>query len=191
VLLAGAWAGCGGASDKGKPAASEDELAGGLISPRIQAPPIALRSYRGDEVRLSQFRGKVVLVSFLYTHCPDVCPLIAGNLKVVHDQLKDKGQNVEMLAVSTDPAGDTRRAVVKFLRSHGVLGDLDYLVGTRSELKPVWRRWHIAVAPGKRGRVGHSSLVYGVSPRGRLVTIYPANFLPADIVHDVPRLTTL
>lgn len=184
-------AGCGTAKSTSTQAGSGGELSGGVLSPKRQAPPIALDSYGGDRVRLSQFRGKVVLVSFLYTNCPDVCQLIAGNLKVVHDKLGERARGVEMLAVSTDPRGDTRRTVTAFLRSHGVAGVLDYLIGSKSDLLPVWRRWHIAVAPGKRGLVGHSGLVYGVSARGRLVTIYPANFRPADIVHDIPKLAAL
>ena len=98
---------------------------------------------------------------------------------------------MEILAVSTDPLGDTRRRVTGFLRSRGVAGVLDYLIGTKAELLPVWRRWHIGVAPGKHGLVGHSALVYGVSARGKLVTIYPANYRPADIVRDIPRLAAI
>jgi protein SCO1/2 len=192
LVACGSVAGCGSAKGTSKKKASNNtEFVGGVLSPRVQAPPIDLRSYRGNKVRLSQFRGKVVLMSFLYTHCPDVCPLIAGNLKVVHDKLGARARDVEMLAVSTDPHGDTRRTVSKFLRSRGVAGDLDYLIGSKSELLPVWRRWHIGVAPGKHGLVGHSALVYGVSARGKLVTIYPSNFRPTDIVRDIPRLAAI
>ena len=53
---------------------------GSVASPIKAAPAIALRNQLGRPVSLSQYRGKVVLVTFLYTHCPDVCPLIAGNL---------------------------------------------------------------------------------------------------------------
>ena len=179
---------CGGGSDAAtKPA----DLAGGTITPRQTAPPIALRDYQGKPVTLAEHRGKVVLLTFLYTHCPDICPLIAGNLRVVQNELKDKVRDVVMLAVSTDPRGDTPRTVSKFLRDHRMAGRMDYLIGSPAQLRPVWKRWSIAARPGKKGLVAHSSLVYGISPKGKLISIYPANFAPADIVHDVPILENL
>ena len=96
-----------------------------------------------------------------------------------------------MLAVSTDPRGDTPGNVATFLRRHQMTGKMDYLIGSPAELRPVWKRWRIASRRGKHGLVAHSSLVYGVSPRGKIVTIYPANFTPSDIVHDVPLLARL
>ena len=179
---------CGGGSDAAtKPA----DLAGGTITPRQSAPAIALRDYQGKPVTLAEHRGKVVLLTFLYTHCPDICPLIAGNLRVVQNELKDKVRDVVMLAVSTDPRGDTPRTVTKFLRDHRMAGRMDYLIGSPAQLRPVWKRWSIAAKPGKKGLVAHSSLVYGISPKGKLISIYPANFAPADIVHDVPILENL
>jgi protein SCO1 len=189
VVAAGATlAACGGGSSS---KATSADLVGGTISPRISAPPIALRDYSGKRVTLAESRGKVVLLTFLYTHCPDVCPLIAGNLRVVQNQLKDKAKDVVVLAVSTDPRGDTPRNVAKFLRIHRMTGRMDYLIGSSAQLRPVWKRWSIAAKRGKQGLVAHSSLVYGVSPRGKLISIYPSNFAPADIVHDVPILEKL
>jgi protein SCO1/2 len=190
-LLALSALGCGAARSSSKHANSQSDFVGSVLTPRIQAPPLALRSYRGSEVRLSRFRGKVVLLTFLYTHCPDVCPLIAGNLRVVHEQIHNEASRVEMLAVSTDPRGDTPRIVKKFLKARGVTGQLDYLIGSQAELRPVWRRWHVGAMAGKHGLVGHSALVYGISASGKLVTIYPSNFRPTDIEHDIPRLAAL
>jgi protein SCO1 len=181
---------CGGGSDS-SPAATSADLVGGTISPRISAPPVTLRDYTGKRVTLSESRGKVVLLTFLYTHCPDVCPLIAGNLRVVQNRLKDKAKDVVMLAVSTDPRGDTPRNVSKFLRLRRMTGRMDYLIGSSAELRPVWKRWSIAAKRGKHGLVAHSSLVYGISAKGKLISIYPSNFAPSDIVHDVPILEKL
>jgi protein SCO1/2 len=188
VVVGSALTACGGGSSAAtKPA----DLAGGTITPRQSAPAIALRDYKGKPVTLAEQRGKVVLLTFLYTHCPDVCPLIAGNLRVVQNELKDKAKDVVMLAVSTDPRGDTPGNVAKFLRIHRMAGRMDYLIGSPAQLRPVWKRWSIAAKRGKNGLVAHSSLVYGISPKGKLISIYPANFAPSDIVHDVPILETL
>src|SRR5438445_9600639 len=56
--------------------------ADGLLSPPRPAPPLALRNYMGQPVDIASYRGRAVLVTFLYTSCPDVCPLIASNLRV-------------------------------------------------------------------------------------------------------------
>ena len=59
--------------------------AAGLLSPVEPAPPLALRNYLGQPVNIDSYRGKAVLVTFLYTNCPDVCPLITSNLRVAQN----------------------------------------------------------------------------------------------------------
>src|SRR6202035_4855716 len=59
--------------------------AAGLLSPAVPAPALLLRNYLGQPVNLDAYRGKAVLVTFLYTHCPDVCPLITSNLRVAQN----------------------------------------------------------------------------------------------------------
>jgi protein SCO1 len=150
------------------------------------APDFALRNVDGRVVRLSQFRGRVVLLTFVYSHCPDVCPLIVENLKAAQKQL---GGRAQIVAVSVDPRGDTPRAVRAFLRAHRMTGRMEYLLGSRRELARVWRRYGIAVAATPEDReVGHSGAVVGITARGRRRTRYPPTFRPAWIVHDVPLL---
>jgi cytochrome oxidase Cu insertion factor (SCO1/SenC/PrrC family) len=66
---------------------------------------------------------------------------------------------------------------------------MDYLLGSRSQLARTWKAWDVAVALGK-GKViaGHSAVVYGITASGRMAVVYPSNFDPAQIVHDVPLL---
>jgi len=163
---------------------------GGVVSPVKAAPPISLQDYLGRHVTLRQYRGKVVLVTFLYTHCPDVCPLIASNLKVTLARLGAAAGRVQAIAVSVDPRGDTRTSVADFLRVRGMTGKMEYLVGSAGQLGRVWSAWNVGSQrdASKPDLVAHSALVYGITASGKLVTIYPANFDPADIVHDVPML---
>ena len=112
----------GGAS-KSAPA---DGLAGFRVTPVEPAPGLSLRDYRGKLVNLSAYRGKAVLVTFLYTHCPDVCPLITSNLRVAQAKLGAEASKLQIVAVSVDPHGDTpprRRGVPEGARDdrpHGV-----------------------------------------------------------------------
>src|SRR5689334_12407350 len=163
---------------------------GGVVSPVKDAPPISLQDSLGRHVTLQQYRGKVVLVTFLYTHCPDVCPLIASNLKITLSRLGTAAGKVQAIAVSVDPRGDTPNNVADFLRVRGMTGKMEYLVGSAGQLGPVWSAWNVGSQrdASKPELVAHSALVYGITASGKLRTIYPANFDPADIVHDVPLL---
>jgi protein SCO1 len=153
------------------------------------APDFALRNANGRVVRLSQFRGGAVLLTFVYSHCADVCPLIVEKLKAAQGQLGRRARGVQILAVSVDPRGDTPRAVRAFLRAHRMTGRMEYLLGSRRELARVWRRYGIAVDATPEDReVGHSATVVGITATGRRRTLYPATFRPAWIVHDVPLL---
>ena len=165
-------------------------FAGAELSPIRQAPPIDLRDALGHRVTLAQDRGKVTLVTFLYTHCPDVCPLIASNLALTEHKLGAKARDVALVAVSVDPRRDTPAAVKQFVRQHQLTGRMEYLIGNADQLARTWKAWNVGSKADASNPqfVAHSALVYGVSAKGRLTTIYPANFKPADIVHDVPLL---
>src|SRR5215204_5260231 len=166
------------------------KYAGTAVSPPRQAPPLVLEDSLGRKVRLRDYRGKVVLLTFLYTNCPDICPLIASNLRVVQAELGSAATDVQIVAVSTDPRGDTPAAVNAFLKAHRMTGRMEYLIGSRKQLAPVWKSWYVDArpVPGPDKRIGHSQIVYGIAPRGEIRATYPGDFKPAQIVHDVPLL---
>jgi protein SCO1/2 len=177
------------------PGGAQQEAAGSgylgtLALPAQQAPAIHLRNYLGQPVTLSEYRGKAVLVTFLYANCPTVCPLIASNLRVALNMLGRRASKVQVIAVSVDPRGDTPANVARFVREHGMLGRMQYLIGSAAELAPTWAAWKVGSSRevGQPDLVAHSALVYGISASGRLTTIYPATFEPSEIAHDVPRL---
>lgn len=159
-----------------------------LASP-APAPPMVLDNYLGQRVDLQSYRGRAVLITFIYTHCPDVCPLIVASLHNALDALGPMARKVAVVGVSTDPRGDTARTVRAFLAERGMLGRMQYLVGSRSTLAPVWRAWGIdASRPTATDEVAHTAVVYGITASGRIVTAYPSNFTPSQIAHDVPLL---
>jgi protein SCO1 len=193
VLAAMLLAGCGSQSstEKTQPAATEDsKYSGGEVNPAKPAEPLVLHDSLGRLVNLDEYRGKAVLVTFIYTHCPDVCPLIVSHLKTAQALLGPKAKGLQIVAVSTDPRGDTPKTVAAFLKAHGMTGKMQYLIGNRQELGRVWKDWGIVARPAKAGRdlVEHSALVYGIAANGKITTLYPANFSPSQIVHDVPLL---
>jgi protein SCO1/2 len=190
LLAALVVAGCGGSSGAETFGAGAPRFAGAEASPPREEAPLRLRNYLGEPVDLAGYRGKAVLVTFIYTHCPDVCPLIVSHMKTALALLGQKARDVQIVAVSTDPRGDNRRTVAAFLKAHGMTGRMQYLIGSRAELGRVWKAWNIVAKPAKAGRdlVEHSALIYGIGASGKVTTLYPANFKPSQLVHDVPLL---
>lgn len=165
---------------------------GQVLEPLKPAPSFGgLRNYLGEPVSLAAYRGKAVLVTFLYTHCPDICPLITSQL---HNTLEKLGpfrdRQVQIVAVSVDPRGDNPQTVAAFLKAHEMTGRMKFLIGSAVQLGPVWKSWNVGSTrdAGNPELVAHTALVYGVSASGKLVTIYPENFQPGQIVHDLPKL---
>lgn len=172
---------------------ASSRFSGSLASPPELEPPLRLRNYRGEQVNVKQFRGKAVFVTFLYTKCPDVCPIIASNLGLA---LKLMGSanaaKVQVVAVSVDPRGDTPKSVAVFLERHGVSGRMQYLIGSTHELARVWKAWGVGSEQDAQQPqlVNHTGLVYGVSAEGKITTLYAANFVPREIAHDATLLAS-
>ncbi len=174
-------------------AAEVAEYSGGTVSPVTAAPELGLHTWNGKDARIGDYRGKAVLVTFVYTNCPDVCPLIVDNLVRVKERLGPDAKRLQIVAVSVDPKGDTPAAVKRFLTAHRAIGRVDYLIGSRRQLEAAWARWGIAARadPTNPDLVEHSGVIWGVDPKGRRVTFYPATgFDVADIESDVRNLLT-
>jgi protein SCO1/2 len=196
AIVAMAVAGCGGGD--GGSATSGKLDAQGEIAPPRPAPEIALRDWTGRPVRLAQYRGKAVLLTFIYDHCPDTCPLIVAKLHQVLVELGPKASEVQVVAVSVDPVGDTPKTVKRFLAEHQMLGRMDYLIGPRKRLVPVWKAYDVAVggspesreSPARHG-VSHTALIYGITGKGAELALYDQLFKPSEVAHDVPLLAAM
>lgn len=185
--------GCGGSSKSSTSAASASAKldAPAELQPPAPSPDFVLRDSTGKLVRLSQFKGKAVLLTFIYDHCPDVCPLIVANLRTALSQLGPQANKVQIVAVSVDPKGDTPKTVKAFLAVHGMTGRMEYLIGSLKQLAPVWKSYGVEVqgTPDSR-EVGHSAFVYGITASGKRRVLYPSELRPEWIVHDVPILAS-
>jgi protein SCO1/2 len=164
----------------------------GLAETRpLPAPPLRLDNYLGAPFNLASYRGKAVFVTFLYTHCPDVCPVITSHLHTAITQMSAaERREVAIVAVSVDPRGDTPKTVAQFLQNHEMTGRMQYLLGSAAVLGRVWRDWGVSSSPQTQNPelVAHSALIYGISAHGKVTVIYPENFSPSEIVHDAPLL---
>jgi protein SCO1/2 len=167
---------------------------GSALEPPQPAPQLStLRNYNGAAFNLASQRGKAVFVTFLYAHCPDVCPLIASNLHNAYSRMPAAvRKRVAIVAVSVDPHGDTAGTVAAFVAAHELTGEADYLIGSAGQLAPVWEAWKVGSQKDTSNPelVNHSALVYGIGADGKIYTIYAANFAPEQIVHDAGALLT-
>jgi len=195
--LAALVAGCGGSSSSSDPTSTSTsaDFSGATANPAKPAPPLELDNYDGNPVNIDSYRGKAVLVTFIYDHCPDVCPLIVSNLHAAQNEMSAaERKQLQIIAVSVDPEGDTPQTVKKFLADHQMTGRMDYLIGSRKALENVWVNWNIRQRNDPQNNnpdvVEHSALIYGISGSGKITTLYPANFKPDQIVHDVPKLAS-
>jgi protein SCO1 len=191
----GLLVGCGGSSKTTSTTAASTKSAAldapAVLQPPAPSPDFALRDSTGKLVRLSQFKGKAVLLTFIYDHCPDVCPLIVGNLHNALLRLGAQASKVQIVAVSVDPKGDTPSTVKTFLAAHEMTGRMEYLIGSLKQLAPVWKSYGVAVqgTPDSR-EVSHTAFVYGITASGMRLALYPSELKPEWIVHDVPVLAS-
>jgi protein SCO1/2 len=182
-------AGCGGEAATGGGAATNagetgDALAGTPMDGR-PAPDFTLADEEGDQVTLSDLRGEPVLLTFIYTHCPDVCPLIAQNL----DRAANAVPGTQVVAVSVDATGDTPAAVREFRAAHRLGPEFRYLIGSAGDLARVWRDYAVYAAAAGGNLVDHSALTMLIDPDGKQRAAYPPQFAPDDVVHDLRQVT--
>jgi protein SCO1 len=179
---------CGGSSSD----SPNSNFAGLPAKPQVKAPPLSLRDSLGKQVNIRDYAGRAVLVLFIYTHCPDICPLMVGHLHAAQQELGPEASKMQIIAVSVDPKGDTPKTVKAFLKAHQMTGRMEYLIGSRPQLERTWKAWGIGAKVDKHNPdlVEHSAEVVGVSASGKITTLYPANFQPRQIVHDVPLLAS-
>ena len=185
-------AGCGSSAAKtGTPSATTTNATGFLgaaVLPPRPAQAIALRDADGHPVTLAGQRGRYVLVTFLYTHCPDVCPLIASNLNAALRALGPNRKNVRVLAVSVDPVGDTAAAVRAYEKRMHLVPQFRYLIGTRAELRKVWARWSVLSVERNAGVVDHVAYTALIDTTGKERVLYGSHVRAQHVIHDLRRL---
>jgi protein SCO1/2 len=163
-------------------------FAGAQLNPPRATPDFTLRDQSGNEISMAGQRGKLVLLTFLYTHCPDVCPLITQNLNEALRTLGRDRDRVRVLAVSVDPAGDTPASVHAYAKQHHLLPEFHYLIGSRNELNQIWKEYGVAAVASDPELVDHTAYTMLVDETGKGRVIYDSQVKAKDVVHDVRAL---
>ena len=151
----------------------------------------ALTDFNGKPRTLEDFRGKVVVMFFGYTHCPDVCPTTLAELAEAMKRLGAAADKVQVLFVTVDPARDTPQVLAQYVpafdkRFLGLRGDADALAATASEYKVIYQK-QPGVTPGAY-TMDHSAGTYIYDTAGRL-RLYVSYGQGTDVyVHDIKAL---
>jgi protein SCO1/2 len=171
------------------PAGPATRFKGAVRPPGARAPDFSLRDQNGRLVRFRDLRGKIVALSPMYTTCRDTCPLIAQQIRAAIDDLSPAERaDVVAFALSVDPANDTPTRAKRFLDKRRVGRYLDFLLGSRSELRPVWDGY--GFAPQKVTQE-HNSYVVLIDRRGYQRVGFAVGFLtPESLTHDLRILAS-
>jgi protein SCO1/2 len=174
-------AGGGGGSDAVDSGSSRFE--GALLPKGFRAPDFDLRDQDGKPVSMRRFRGRPVIVTFLYTTCDNSCPAMA---QVVKGALNDLSSDVPAIAVAVDPPRDNAERARRFLSKQRVIGRLAFVLGSRAQLKPLWKGF--AIQPQTVSQE-HQARFTLVDKRGFQRVGFPGNrATPEAIAHDVALL---
>lgn len=165
-----------------------------LQEPR-PVPPLALQDQHGRTFNFAEQRGKVVLVFFGYTRCPDICPLHLGVFKQAATQLGRDAERVRFVFVTVDPAQDTPAFLDRYLRLFNP--DFVGLTGRPEDLKPVYEFFgaQFKKVPVPNSAVGylmaHTVHTAVVDRQGRWRLTIGHEATAADVVHDIRQLLRL
>jgi protein SCO1 len=113
---------------------------GSTMPTGVRAPDFDLRDQDGKRITMRALRGKPVLVSFLYTTCDDTCPAQAQTMR---GALDDLGHDVPAIAIAVDPPRDTPQRARAFLLKARATGRIDFVLGSRAQLRPLWKGFYI------------------------------------------------
>jgi protein SCO1/2 len=164
-------------------------LKAGVFSPPRLAPEFSLRGSDGAELKLSRYRGKVVLLAFGYTHCTEVCPVTLAVLAQARKKLGATGNEMQVVYVTVDPERDNAAHMREYLSGF----DPTFIGGTGmpDQLAAVRKNYGIAarkIASLVDYFVDHSSSVYMIDREGKLRAMMPYGQSADDYVHDVEIL---
>ncbi len=140
----------------------------------------------------NDYKGKTTVISFIYTHCPDVCPAITANMKNIQEELEDT-TDIRFVELTFDPERDTPSALAKYKKLYDLNDQFSLLTGSSSEIDSLLNRLNIVAQKTQIDSLqqdssdyfmNHSNTIYLMDKQGRIRTEYPANVVPPEHVSE-------
>jgi protein SCO1 len=172
-----------GRGGDGAPSGRRTGFEGAALPAGVRAGDFRLRDQDGRVATMRAYRGRAVIVTFMYSTCPDVCPLTAQQIRGALNLVR---RPVPVLAISVDPAGDTPAHVRTFLTRQHMASRMRYLTGTSAQLAPVWRAFGIQPQTATSTHTADTVLV---DARGlQRVGYLSSQLTPEALAHDLRAL---
>jgi protein SCO1 len=172
----------------------KDPAADSRLAVIQKAPDFGLIDQDGKTVRRADFKGKVLLVSFVFTTCSGSCPATTHRMGKVQEALKSAGLLkkgwVRLLSITLDPARDTPQALRHYMQLYDVdQASWTFLTGPKAKVAKTIAAWGMWVKPAANGQLDHPSRIFLVDPKVRVREIYNLSYLkPAWVVEDIELL---
>ena len=164
---------------------------GTVITPPLPVTDFSLQTANNEKFRLSDQKGKIVLLFFGYTSCPDVCPTTLATFKQVYERLGDDAQKIKFVMITADPERDTPDKVAEYAARFnpefiGLSGDI-------TKREAIWKELGVFVEKQDSGSaagylVSHTSSVYVLDQSGDLIMTFPYGTSATDMVNDLTQL---
>jgi cytochrome oxidase Cu insertion factor (SCO1/SenC/PrrC family) len=153
------------------------------------APAVTLVNQFGQQMSLSQFRGRVVMLSFEDSECTTVCPLTTQSMVLAKELLGNAGSSVQLLGVDANPVATKVADVMDYSRVHGMINQWDFLTGSLTQLKSVWKAYSVDVQI-ESGQIDHTPALYIIDQQGRLQKVYLTQMAYSSITQSAQVLAT-
>jgi len=186
AILVGSRGHSSSSSQPSSPAGSATGFDGAELPAGAAAPDFTLTDQYGRAVSLAGLRGRVTVLTFLYSTCGAACIVVAQQIRGALDELPHP---VPVLIVSADPAADSPARVRRFLEAVSLTGRAHYLTGPLPTLRSIWRSYHVTPASSGAGAFDRFASVLLLDGRGRERVLFEQEQLtPESLTHDIRKL---
>lgn len=158
---------------------------------KISVPDFKLKDQDGKTFRFADLRGQLAVITFIFTTCPDVCPLLTANFAAIQRALEgQKIKDYRLLSITTDPERDRAPVLKDYAgRFKADLRSWSFLTGSRVELAKVWQAFGINVVKNQSGQVQHTTFTTLVDRQGnRRVDYYGDRWRDTEVLRDIQWL---
>ncbi|MCC3648862.1 MAG: SCO family protein [Bacillota bacterium] len=164
-----------------------------LMDEKPQFPDVTLEDNNGRTYSFSEFEGKYVFITFLYTSCGTVCPELEVNMSEVYKRIPEEyiGHDIQFLSISFDPERDDPKTLDTYRKAFGSDGETWRMarIPEQQELDSLLDRFGVIVIPDEYGNFAHNSAFYLVNPKGQLIEVMDYTLIEeaADRVTEIMR----
>ena len=165
---------------------SEPEFNGTPLKSGDIAPNFELTNHAGRSVSLESLKGQVVVLTFLYTNCPDVCPIVTSRLREIQTLLESDADDARFVAVSVDPERDTIESAREYLDKWGLSANWHFLVGDRPDLEEVWKAYYVDPAVSDHDPLESGQASPTPEPKGAIDALSAQIMERYLVIHSTP-----